>query len=375
MAINGKALAAGLVVLAAVVAVGFYYKGGGKGAAKPKAAPLVSVTRAQALDLPVRIDSQGHLVPLKQVDVRAQISARLRAIHFREGDDVRAGQLLFTLDDAELEAQLERTRAQATQVKAQLEDAQRALSRGRELVGTGYISSSALDTLAANVKTLEAQRRGAQAEIDAARVQLAHTRIVAPMDGKTGALAAYEGSLVQAGDSAPLVSLLQFDPIAAEFALPERHLDALLAARARGQVQVRVQAPGGKMLDGELFFIDNRVNPATGTLQLKARFPNPGHALWPGAYARVELLAGSDPGVIVLPPQAVLEGPDGHFVYRLGDDRKVRAQAVTLLRIQEQNAVVTGVGDGDQVVVEGNQNLRDGSEVQVADAPAAGGTP
>lgn len=375
MAIKAKALAAGLVVLAAVVAVGFYYKGGSKGVAKPKAAPLVSVTRAQAVDLPVRIDSQGHLVPLKQVDVRAQISARLRAIHFREGDDVRAGQLLFTLDDAELAAQLERTRAQATQVKAQLEDAQRALARGRELVGTGYISSSALDTLAANVKTLEAQRRAAQAEIEAARVQLAHTRITAPMDGKAGALVLHEGSLVQAGDSAPLVSVLQFDPIAAEFALPEHSLDALLAARVRGQVRVRVQAPEGGMLDGELFFIDNRVNPATGTLQLKARFPNPGHALWPGAYARVELLAGNDSGVIVLPPQAVLEGPEGHFVYRIGDDHKVQAQPVTLLRIQEQKAVVTGVAGGDQVVVEGNQNLRDGGTVQVVDAPDAGGAP
>lgn len=375
MAIKAKALAAGLVVLAAVVAVGFYYKGGSKGVAKPKAAPLVSVTRAQAVDLPVRIDSQGHLVPLKQVDVRAQISARLRAIHFREGDDVRAGQLLFTLDDAELAAQLERTRAQATQVKAQLEDAQRALARGRELVGTGYISSSALDTLAANVKTLEAQRRAAQAEIEAARVQLAHTRITAPMDGKAGALVLHEGSLVQAGDSAPLVSVLQFDPIAAEFALPEHSLDALLAARARGQVRVRVQAPEGGMLDGELFFIDNRVNPTTGTLQLKARFPNPGHALWPGAYARVELLAGNDSGVIVLPPQAVLEGPEGHFVYRIGDDHKVQAQPVTLLRIQEQKAVVTGVAGGDQVVVEGNQNLRDGGTVQVVDAPDAGGAP
>ncbi len=374
MAIKAKALAAGLVVLAAVVAVGFY-KGGSKGAAKPKAAPLVSVTRAQAVDLPVRIDSQGHLVPLKQVDVRAQISARLRAIHFREGDDVRAGQLLFTLDDAELAAQLERTRAQATQVKAQLEDAQRALARGRELVGTGYISSSALDTLAANVKTLEAQRRAAQAEIEAARVQLEHARITSPMDGKAGALVLHEGSLVQAGDSTPLVSVLQFDPIAAEFTLPEHYLDALLAARARGQVRVRVQAPEGGMRDGELFFIDNRVNPATGTLQLKARFPNPGHALWPGAYARVELLAGNDAGVIVLPPQAILEGPEGHFVYRLGDDHRVQAQPVTLLRIQEQHAVVTGVASGDQVVVEGNQNLRDGGTVQVVDASDAGGAP
>jgi len=375
MAIKGKTLAIGLVALVAAGAFGVQHWAGKKTAAKAKTLPLVGITQARAIDLPVRIESQGHLVPLKKVDVRAQVSTRLRTIHFREGDDVRTGQLLFTLDDAELVAQLERTRAQATQVKAQLEDARRAHERGNELVGTGYISSSSLDTLAANVKTLEAQRRAAQAEIEAARVQLAHTRIVAPMDGKTGALAAHEGSLVQAGDETALVSVLQFDPIAAEFALPEQYLDALLVARERGQVQVRVQAPGGKMLDGELFFIDNRVNPAAGTLQLKARFPNPGHTLWPGAFARVELLAGKDPGVIVLPPQAVLEGPDGHFVYKLDAEHKVHPQPVTLLRIQEQNAVLAGIGDGEQVVVEGNQHLRDGAQVQVVDAATAGDAP
>jgi len=364
MIVSRKTVFAVLAILLAVVAGGWYFRGSDDKPTKPKAKPLVSVALARTVDLPVRLESHGHLVALKRVDIRAQVTARIRKIHFREGDEIRAGQLLFTLDDAELSAQLERARAEGTQIRAQLEEAQRALERGNELVGTGYISSSALDTLRANVQTLEAQRRAGYADIDAARVQVDYARITAPMDARAGELSLHEGSLVQANNT-PLVSLLQFDPMGAEFTLPEQYLGAVLNAREHGQTKVSVQTSDGQWREGELTFIDNTVNTTTGTIQLKAQFPNPDHHLWPGSFAKIELLAGHDKGVIVLPPQAVLEGPSGHFVYRIDADHKVQEQAVELLRIQENMAVVAGIVDGEQVVVEGNLNLRSGREVEI----------
>lgn len=372
MPIKAKALIFGTLVALAASIGGLRSCERSQAQAKPKPAPLVSITHATAVTLPLQLHSQGHMVPLKQVEVRAQVDAPLRKIHFNEGDTVQRGQLLFTLDDAELSVQLERARAQAAQVKAQLEDAVRARDRGHELAGTGYISSSAMDTLAANVKSLQAQRRAALAEVEAARVQLSHTRISAPMTGMAGAVVLHEGNLVRTGDGAALVSLLQFDPIAADFSVSEQHLDTLRLARERGQMEIVIRAADGMPLQGELFFVDNKVNTGTGTVQLKARFSNPDNTLWPGAFARIELSAGNREEVITLPPQAVLEGPDGHFVYQLDADRKARVQAVTLLRVQDRQAVVSGLTAGALVIVEGNQGLHDGSAVSLASSTPRG---
>jgi len=365
MKTSRKTVFALLTIMLAIAASTWYFRGSNDTPEKPKTKPLVSLALARAVDLPVRLESHGHLVSLRRVDIRAQVTARIRHIHFSEGDEIRAGQLLFTLDTAGLSAQLERARAEGTKIRAQLEQAQRALERGNELVGTGYISSSALDTLSANVQTLEAQRRAGFADIEAARVQLDYARITAPMDARAGELSLHEGSLVQA-NTTPLVSLLQFDPMGAEFTLPEQYLGAVLSARDKGDIKVSVQTSDGQWREGELNFIDNTVNTTTGTIQLKAQFPNPDHQLWPGSFARIELMAGHSVGVMVLPPQAVLEGPGGHFVYRIDSDGKVREHAVTLLRIQENMAVVEGIVDGEQVVVEGNQNIRSGQDVEIA---------
>jgi len=365
MALPKKTASTLLLILLAITTSIWYFKSSDETPAKPKSKPLVSVTLALTTNLPIRLESHGHLAALRRVDIRAQVTARIRKIHFKEGDDIRAGQLLFSLDHAELSAQLERARAEGTRIRAQLEEAQRALERGNELVGTGYISSSALDTLKANVQTLEAQRRAGYAEIESARVQLDYANITAPMDARAGELTLHEGSLVQA-NTTPLVSLLQFDPIGAEFTLPEQSLGAVLNAREQGRIKVSVQTSDNQWREGTLTFIDNTVNTATGTIQLKAQFPNPDHRLWPGSFARIELMAGESQNVIALPPQAVLEGPGGHFVYRLDADGKAQETPVTLLRIQEQLAVVTGIDDGEQVVVEGNQSLRSGREVEIA---------
>ena len=343
-------------------------------AATPPAAkiPLVSVTEARRQDLPLELSAQGHLVALNQVEVRPQLTATIQAIHFREGDEVKAGQLLFTLDGTDASAQLQRAEGMAAQIQAQLADASRDYGRATALVKSNFIASSAVDTASSKVDALKAQLKAARADIDSARLALSHTRIVAPFAGTTGAVAVHPGSLAQTSAAAPLVTLAQFAPIGVEFNLPEQYLQAILRARQSAPVQVQIAGPDGEPVTGELTFINNVVNTDTGTINLKATIPNLKKTLWPGAYAKVTVLAGLDKDAVVLPPQAVLEGPAGRFVYLAGADGKVQRQPVTLLRIQNDLAVVTGLAGGARVVLEGGGNLRDGASIRVAAASAAG---
>ncbi|MDF3839746.1 efflux RND transporter periplasmic adaptor subunit [Cupriavidus basilensis] len=350
-------------------------------AAKPeKAAPLVSLTTVQTRDLPVKILAQGHLVPLNQVDVRPQRNGTIRGVHFKEGDDVEAGQLLFTLDAADSTAQFNRSQAQAAQIKAQLDDALRDYGRSKEMLKSRFISSGAVETSASKVEALQAQYRAALADVESVRVQVERTRILAPISGKAGAVKVYRGTLAQEGNANPLVTLVQFDPIGVEFNIPERHLAAVLAARAGNALTVSLQTGDGSEVEGRVTFLNNTVTANTGTISMKASLPNKTQALWPGAFARVTLGAGYSKGAIVLPPQAVIEGPAGHFVYVVTETSEVGIKPVTLLYIQDRQAVVEGLSGGERVVLEGSQNLRAGMKVRVmgkdarrADANGAGG--
>jgi RND family efflux transporter MFP subunit len=361
-------LAALLLAAGASLAYALRAKTSAPAAAKPL--PLVSVTVARQQDLPLELTAQGHLVALNQVEVRPQLTATIIGIHFKEGDDVRAGQLLFTLDDTDARAQLQRNEAQAAQIRAQLADAKRDYGRSSELVKSQFITSSAVDTAASKVEALQAQLKAAQADIDSARMVLTHTRIMAPVAARTGAVAVHPGSLAQTSATAPLVTLVQFAPIGVEFNLPEQYLAPILAARAQGPVHVQLDSPDGKPVDGELTFINNVVNTDSGTISLKASMPNPRNNLWPGAYARVTVLAGADRNAVTLPPQAVLEGPDGRFVYLAGADNKVLRKPVSLLRVQDGQAVVAGLAGGSPVVLEGGANLRSGDAIHIDNAVA-----
>jgi RND family efflux transporter MFP subunit len=204
---------------------------------------------------------------------------------------------------------------------------------------------------------------------------LGRTRLLAPISGVAGAVSVHIGSLAQTGSTnAPLVTLMQIDPIAAEFTLPEQYLAEVLAARAASQVHVSLDLGGGKSADGTLVFVNNTVNIDTGTITVKAEFPNAAKTLWPGAFVRLVVDAGTRPNSIALPPQAVLEGPKGRFVYLVGADGKVTPQPVTLIRLQDQLAVVEGLKGGEQLVAEGGQNLKAKDLVKAvpANATAAG---
>jgi RND family efflux transporter MFP subunit len=360
---TAAALAVGAVLAAAVLHT---TSSGAKDAPAPAKMPLVSLTDTRAVDIPVDLAAQGHVVPLDFVDVRPQLTGTLMSVHFREGDSINRGQLLFTLDDSDARAALAKAEAQVGLVQAQLADAHREHQRAQALVASKFVAVSAVDTAASKVDALLAQVRAAQAEAGAARTTLSRTRIVSPIAGRAGAVVVHPGSLVQAGSAAPLVTIAQFSPVGVEFNLPEHDLQALLAARAAGPVAVSVQDAGGAGAEGTLAFINNTINQDSATINLKASFPNPKQTLWPGGFVRVVVHAGTSRGAVVLPPQAVQDGPGGRFVYLVGADGKVVSRPVTLLRIQNEMAVVDGVEGGRRVVLEGGQNLRPGMRVRIA---------
>jgi len=363
----------GLALLGMVIAGGLGWRTWAA-TAKPKSAakppPLVGVTTSRTLDLPVRFAAQGHIVPLNQVDIRPQVTGVIRSVNFREGDEVKPGQLLFELDASDVVAQLRRAEAQANQIHAQLDDATRDLNRTLQLVKSGFMSAAVVDTARSKAESLQAQFKAAQADVESSRVRVGYMRIVSPIAGKTGAVVVHPGSLAQVGDAAPLASIVQFDPIAVEFTLPERDLAAVRDAQAAGDTQVGIDLDGATR-SGELSFIDNRVNTGNGTISLKASFANADRHLWPGAYVRVALSAGTTKNAVVLPPQAVLEGPDGNFIFQVDSDKQVVSRPVTLLRIQDHNAVVDGLRSGETVVVEGARSLRSGMTVAIDNAAAA----
>jgi RND family efflux transporter MFP subunit len=360
---TAAALAVGAVLAAAVLHT---TSSGAKDAPAPAKMPLVSLTDTRAVDIPVDLSAQGHVVPLDFVDVRPQLTGTLMSVHFREGDSITRGQLLFTLDDSDARAALAKAEAQVGLVQAQLADAHREHQRAQALVASKFVAVSAVDTAASKVDALLAQVRAAQAEAGAARTTLSRTRVVSPIAGRAGAVVVHPGSLVQAGSAAPLVTIAQFSPVGVEFNLPEHDLQALLAARAAGPVAVSVQDAGGAGAEGTLAFINNTINQDSATINLKASFPNPKQTLWPGGFVRVVVHAGTSRGAVVLPPQAVQDGPGGRFVYLVGADGKVVSRPVTLLRIQNEMAVVDGVEGGRRVVLEGGQNLRPGMRVRIA---------
>lgn len=366
-------LAVAIAAIALTAGAGFAWKQWAPATpAKPggKPPPLVGVTTSRTLDLPVLFAAQGHIVPLNQVDIRPQITGVIRTVNFREGEEVKPGQLLFELDASDAVAQLRRAEANANQIRAQMDDATRDLNRTLQLVKSGFMSNAVVDTARSKAESLQAQFKAAQADVESSRVRVGYTRIVAPIAGKTGAVVVHPGSLAQVGDAAPLVSIVQFDPIAVEFTLPERDLAAVRDAHAAGDTEVSIDLDGTKRT-GTLSFMDNRVDTGNGTISLKASFANADRHLWPGAYVRVALSAGKTRNAVVLPPQAVLEGPDGHFVYQVDADKRVVSQPVTLLRIQDHNAVVDGLRSGEIVVVEGARGLRSGMTVAVQSDPGA----
>lgn len=321
------------------------------------AAVTVVTTPAKKRDFDINLQSIGTVVPVASVDVKSQTTSVVTAVHVQEGQSVKKGSLLFTLDARPDEANVARLRAQMAKDEAALADAQRQLTRAKDLVAKGFVSQGASDTNQAQVDGLQATVAADRAALDAAKLALSYTRVLAPASGRLGAITLAPGTAVQA-NATTLVTLTQLDPINVAFSLPQRNLQALLGGLKGGGTPVSARLPEDKgALQGRLVFVDSAVDGATGTVKVKARFDNKSDALWPGAFVNVSLKAETLKDAVVIPTSAIIQTARGAMVY-INDGGKAASRPVQVAAQQDEESVVTGIKPGDKVVTEGRQNVR-----------------
>ncbi len=338
-------------------------------------APPVSVTlvRAAARDFTVALDASGTVTSLSSVDVKSQVSAQVLAVHVKEGQFVRRGQPLFTLDSRIDQANLKKAEAQMQRDEASLADAKRQLARSQDLLRQNFISQGAVDTSLANVDGLQAVVAADQAAIDAVKAQLSYSRISAPGAGRVGPIAVFVGSSVSPTGAA-MLNITQIDPVAVAFNLPQRNLPDALKALASGAGEVTALLPDSAaagaagaspsgLRKGKLTFVDSAVDGTSGTVKVKAVFANTDQALWPGAYVTVKMALQNLPDAIVVPQAAIVQGARGTAVFVAGPGNVAAIRPVKVLTAAGTDAVVSGLMAGERVVLDGRQNVRPGSQL------------
>jgi multidrug efflux system membrane fusion protein len=321
----------------------------------------------QRQNVPVTIDAVGTVQALNTVVVRAQVEGRLIELKFRDGQDVKKGDVLALLDARSYQAQYDQAVAKKAQDEAQLENARIDLDRYTRLAAGNFGSRQQADTQRALVSQLEAQVRVDQAIIDNARAMLDHTTITAPIDGRTGLRAVDVGNLIRASDPSGLVTITQLRPVAAVFNLPQQNLRAIVAGQGRGVLTVDVLEPDNSTVieRGQIEVVDNQVDVTTGTVRVRAVFPNRDLVLWPGQFVNVRVYVDMLKQVLTVPSGAVQRGPKGPFVYVISAENKASVRPVTVLRQDERLAVVEGVDEGTNLVTTGFGQLTEGSSVSV----------
>ena len=336
-------------------------------------AAAISVTTVQVRqrDVDVMLEAAGTVSALNSVDIRPQVATTITKVHIKEGQFVKAGQPLFTLDSRSDEVAVTKAKAQLAKDQAALADALRQLARSRDLFAQNFVSKVAVDSNETLVESQQAVVAADRAAIEAARVGLSYSRIAAPAAGRAGAINVFAGSLVQPSGP-PLVTITQLDPIGVSFSLPQRNLPEALAGLRQGRGKVAAVLPeGAGTVTGKLVFVDSAVDAGSGAVRVKAQFSNAGEKLWPGAFVTVRLAVKKLEGASVIPFAAVIQAPRGKIVYVVDAAMKASARAVEVVYSEGEDAVVTGVRPGQRIVVEGRQNLRDGAAV--AERGAEGG--
>ena len=324
----------------------------------------VTTLALEKKDVPLVIESTGTIAAANIVDIRPMITNTVKEIHIKEGQDVKKGQLLFTLDDRNDRANYDKSKALA-------DDAQRQLQRAKELVAKNFISKAGLDTAEANAKSAMATAR-------AAEVQLSFDSIRSPIDGRSGIINVFPGSLVQASNvvvssttstatstTGAMVTITQIDPINVQFIVAENNIPLLMQNDiANLKVSVTVGNNLTQIYEGKVIVVDNQVDPAIGAVRVKAQIPNQKRTLLPGQFARIKLEANTLKDAIVIPSQAVVINPRGRFVYIVGQDDKVNLRPIKVTYEYQGNAAITGVEVGERIVLEGKQNLRPGVKIR-----------
>jgi len=336
--------------------------------------PVVAA-RAEKRDMPVWLDGLGTVQAFQTVTVKTMVDGPLIDVAFKEGQDVRAGDVLARIDPRIYQAALDNAVAKKALDEANLANARVDLVRYQKLVVTNYATQQQADTQKAMVAQLEAQIRQDQAQIDTAQAQLSYTTIVSPLNGKVGIRLVDMGNIVHAADTTGLLVITQLQPISIVFTLPQQALPQVAAAQtqagATGPDVVAYMQGGdagrGKPLDqGTLTVLDNQIDPTTGTIKLKATFPNKAGTLWPGGFVGVRLRVATVRDATVVPQAAVQRGPRQSFVYAIDQDAVVHRANITVGYEDDLGSIVTsGLEPGDQVVVDGASRLTDGAKVSV----------
>lgn len=370
--------------------------------AEKKAPPMmrevvpVSVGEVISKDMPVQVAAIGTVEALTTVSVKSQVNGEIKQVHFREGQEVRKGDPLFTIDARPFEAELRRTEANLARDTAQLKQAEANLARDlaqarnagverqryKQLLDKGVAAAEQFDAARTNDEALAAAVnadkaaidnareaiRADQAAIDNAKIQLGYCTIASPIDGRTGSLPVQAGNLVKANDAPALVVINQVAPIYATFSVPEQHLQEIRGMMSKERLRVQAVVPGEdkRPVDGVLTFIDNTVDSNTGMIRLKATFANPDHRLWPGQFVNVVLTLGSQLGAVVAPAEAVQTGQNGTYVFVVKPDLTVESRPVTTGRtVGQETVILKGLQAGERVVTDGQLRLMPGSTVQI----------
>ncbi len=365
---------------------------GGRGGAVP-----VVTGHVQTKAIPVTIPAVGTAEALSTVQIRAQVTGQLSQIHFAEGQDVRKGQTLFTLDQRPFQASLQQAQAVLARDTATAKNSQSQQTRYEDLYKRGLIARDQYEAQSATASAQQATLAADQAAVETAQLNLQYTTITAPLTGRAGALTVHQGDLVRANDPNPLLIINQMAPIYVGFSVPGRYLgdirryqaqralkvQARLQGSPTGPTQIAVASPEGRgdrppvpaaqpapaqdaapAEAGSVSFIDNAVDPTTGTIKLKATFPNSAHRLWPGLFVQVTLLLTTDANALVVPSAAVQESQQGTYVYVVGADRTAEMRTVRVERQQGTDSVIAqGLKAGEEVVTDGHLRLTPGARV------------
>jgi multidrug efflux system membrane fusion protein len=333
--------------------------------ADPPPAP-VTVAKAQRATVPMTVTTIGNVEPIESVAVKSRIDGQIVAVHVRDGEEVRKGQLLFELDARYLEAQLKQLEAQEARDRALLANAKSLEQRYNDLETKGFVSQEALTQARTGREAAEATVAADRAQVDTARVQLSYARITAPIGGRTGRVNFQVGNNVKANDTQPLLVINQIAPIYVSFAVPERHLHLIRSAGGGRPLPVvaRQESAQTPPVGGQLTFIDNAVDPQTGTIRLRATFVNTDRQLWPGQFVTTTLTLKQQAEALVVPSQAIQNGPNGQYVYVVKADQTAELRPVAVERTEGDSTVLAkGVEAGETIVISGQLRVTPGGKV------------
>ena len=366
---NGKLLAALVLVLtAALASISCSSKTAAVG---PDLAVPVNVAKAVKKTVPIQLSAIGTAEAYSTVSIKGQVNAVLKEVHFKQGDFVKKGDLLFTLDARPFQASLAQAEANLARDKAQADLTIVQAERYKKLYAQGISAKEQYDQMEANAAAQQGSVHADEAAVESAKLQLQYCAIYSPVDGRTGALQVYPGNLVKENDVPVLVVINEIAPLYEDFSVPEQYLGVIKKYMAGGRLQIEATPYGDTAAEvGYLTFVDNTVDSTTGTIKLKGTFANTDHRLWPGQFSTVSLRLSEEENATVVPTQAVQTGQSGDFVFVIKPDQSAESRPVKVARtLGTESVIAKGIEPGETVVTDGQLRLIPGIKVQIKAAP------